>query len=81
MGKPRDIGIRENSVNQLNLALELIEEHKKSNSNLKVASTLIKTTITHLNLYPEDCEFRDGCREDWESENNSEPYNWRDDRD
>lgn len=63
MGKPRDIGIRENSVNQLTLAKELIEDHIKGDSNLEVVITLIKTTISHLNLFPEECEFKDGCEE------------------
>lgn len=66
MGKPRDIGIRENSINQLKLAKELIADHTKGDSNLQVAITLIKTTITHMTQYPEHCEFQDGCREEWE---------------
>ena len=66
MGKPRDIGIRENSVNQLKLAMSLIDDHVKGDSNLEVAITLIKTSITHMTQYPEHCEFHDGCREDWE---------------
>ena len=66
MGKPRDIGIRENSVNQLKLAMELIEDHIIGDDNLHVVITLIKTTITHMTQYPEHCEFHDGCREDWE---------------
>ena len=68
MGRPRDIGIRENSINQLKLAIELIEEHNGKDSNLRVATTLIKTSITHMRQYPEHCEFREGCREGWESE-------------
>ncbi len=60
-GKHRKIGIRENSVNQLKLAIDLIEEN-----NLQVAIVLIKTTITHMEIYPHHCEFADGCREDWE---------------
>ena len=68
MGKPRDIGIRENSVNQLKLAKELIEDHVKGDDNLHVAITLIKTTITHLNLFPTECEFYEGCREVFEGE-------------
>lgn len=66
MGKPRNIGIRENSVNQLKLAIDLIEDHIRKDSNLQVAIVLIKTTITHMEIYPEHCEFHDGCREDWE---------------
>lgn len=66
MGKPRNIGIRENSVNQLKLAIDLIEDHIKKDSNLQVAIVLIKTTISHMEIYPEHCEFADGCREDWE---------------
>ena len=62
----RDIGIRENSVNQLKLAIELIEDHMRKDSNLEVAITLIKTTITHMEIYPEHCEFVEGCVEDWE---------------
>lgn len=61
MGKPRDIGIRENSVNQLKLAQTLIEDHIKGDSNLEVVITLIKTTLTHLSMFPKECEFRDDC--------------------
>ena len=72
MGKPRDIGIRENSVNQLKLAKTLIEDHRKRDSNLEIACTLIKTTITHMTQYPEHCEFKDGCREEWGNDNEQE---------
>ncbi len=61
MGKPRDIGIRENSVNQLRLAEDLIRDHVKGDVNLSVAITLIKTSISHMNLFPDECEFREGC--------------------
>ncbi len=67
MGKPRDIGIRENSVNQLTLAKEMILEHIIGDSNLEIACTLIKTTITHLELFPNECEFKDGCYEEFEN--------------
>lgn len=72
MGKPRDIGIRENSVNQLKLAQALLENYEKGD-NLEVVITLIKTTITHMNLYPDKCEFSDGCREYFEEGYEYEP--------
>ena len=59
-------GIRENSVMELKYAIELIEDHIRKDSNLEIAITLIKTTITHMEIYPEHCEFREGCVEDWE---------------
>lgn len=61
MGKPRDIGIRENSVNQLKLATDLIRDHVKGDVNLSVAITLIKTSISHMTLFPEECEFKEDC--------------------
>lgn len=65
MGKPRDIGIRENSVNQLIIAKEMILEHVIGDDKLQVALTLIKTTITHMRLFPHECEFQEGCKDDF----------------
>ena len=73
MGKPRNIGIRENSLNQLRLAIELIQDHNKGDSNLGIVITLIKTTISHMTSYPQECEFRDGCGELFEDEYEPEP--------
>ena len=61
MGKPRDIGVRENSLNQLTLAMELIEDHNKGDSNLEIVITLLKTTISHMESFPQECEFKTEC--------------------
>ena len=74
MGKPRNIGIRENSTKQLILAIELIEEHVSGKDDkLRIACTLIKTSITHMTEYPSRCEFSDGCKKLFEDEYEPEP--------
>ena len=67
MGKPRDIGIREDTTHMLELARDLVTEHIEGMDNsLNPVHTLLSMLIKRMEQFPEHCEFQDGCRESWE---------------
>ena len=48
---------------------------------LSNALTICKVAKKKAESLPDECEFKDECKEVFESEDDKEPYNWRDDRD
>lgn len=67
MGKPRDIGVVEDTGNLLTLAKELILSHNKGDSKLILAVRGINMIIERFKKLPEICECKDACREEFEA--------------